>query len=263
MPHYVFDQGYSQEFARLQLLEQYTDEMSQRALLAATPLLGKQVADIGAGAGSMVRWLADQVGPDGTVDAIDIDPRHCRSGLPANAWVVQRDCNTLEPVPRYHAVHCRFLLQHLPDAACTLRVIREALHDGGALVAADSDHTTWHIDADFPFARRAQTAYLRVAENAGWNLTLGRDTADLMRATGFARISAAGYVHYVRGGDLICRFLAASFHALTAKILATGEVGDADLELTVRALKADPDFYMRYLTVWFTTGYRDSSPSSK
>jgi len=256
MPHYLFDQGHAAEFARLQLLEQYTDEMSQRALLAAPPLLGRRVADVGAGAGSIVRWLAQQVGPDGLVDAIDIDPRHCRTGLPANARVVQRDCDTLEPLPRYHAVHCRFLLQHLPDAAHTLRVIQGAMQEGGALVTADSDHTSWQIDADFPFARRVRTAYLRVAVNAGWNLTLGRDTPDLMRAAGFGGISAAGYVHYVRGGDVICRFLAASFRALAAKILATGEADEEDLELTVRALDTDQGFYQRYVTVWCTTGYK-------
>ena len=39
---------------------------------------GFSCLEVGAGSGSIARWMADEVGPAGRVLAVDIDPRWCR-----------------------------------------------------------------------------------------------------------------------------------------------------------------------------------------
>jgi SAM-dependent methyltransferase len=254
MARYVFRQDYQRERERLQLLERYSDGISQRALLDSVQLSGCHCAEVGAGAGSITRWLSIQAGSQGTVDAIDIDLRHIPADLPANVRVLEQDIDKAEIAGRYDAIHCRFLLLHLPDANSTLSKLYGALTNRGTLVAIDSDHSTWEIGPRYPFAQRTRAAYLAVARNAGWNLALGRDLPEMLEAAGFANVSAAGYVEYTRGGSDACRFLAASFRSLEAELLETGLLTRYDLEETITALNADLDFAMRYVTIWAVTG---------
>ncbi len=39
---------------------------------------GARCLEVGAGSGSIARWMADEVGPAGRVLAVDLDPRWCR-----------------------------------------------------------------------------------------------------------------------------------------------------------------------------------------
>ena len=59
------------EEERLKLLEQVFDPGSRQRRELVRP--GWRCLEVGAGRGSMAAWLAEQVGPDGQVVAIDID----------------------------------------------------------------------------------------------------------------------------------------------------------------------------------------------
>lgn len=259
MARYVFRQDYEHERDRLVLLERYSDYISQRALLDSVPLTGSRCADIGAGAGSMVCWLARQVGSRGVVEAIDVDSRHLPKNLPDNVRVIKGDIDRLDVSQRYDAIHCRFLLLHLPNAGLTLNALFRALKPHGTLVVIDSDHSTWEVDSRYPSARRVRSAYLEVARNADWNLALGRELPQMLESAGLKNVTGDGYVQYARGGGNACRFLAASFRSLERELLETGLVNRADLEETIWALNASLEFAMRYVTIWAVRGSRGKS----
>src|SRR5512139_3160536 len=63
------------ERVRLSLLEQRLDAQSRRYVTALGTQKGWRCLEVGAGHGSIVRWLAAQVGPEGRVVATDINPR--------------------------------------------------------------------------------------------------------------------------------------------------------------------------------------------
>src|ERR1700722_10195781 len=70
---YWFDNSLADEGNRLRLLEEIADPRSVRLLSDLHVGVGWRCAELGAGGGSMVRWLADQVGESGQVLAVDRD----------------------------------------------------------------------------------------------------------------------------------------------------------------------------------------------
>ncbi len=87
------------ERERLGLLERLRDPFSQRHLAALGIREGWRCLEVGAGHGSVARWLAEQVGPQGRVVATDINPRFLAEMELPNVEVLQHDirADPLEP----------------------------------------------------------------------------------------------------------------------------------------------------------------------
>src|SRR2546427_8101766 len=101
------DAEHDAERARLDLLEQAGDPISQRRLSALGIGRGWRCLEVGAGGGSMVRWLAREVGPTGAVVAVDINTRFLVD-LPANVEVRAHDVRADDFEPdAFDLVHCR------------------------------------------------------------------------------------------------------------------------------------------------------------
>jgi 2-polyprenyl-3-methyl-5-hydroxy-6-metoxy-1,4-benzoquinol methylase len=69
---YIYDQGFSEERARLASIASLWDPGSEAVLDALGIAAGWRCLEVGAGGGSLVRWMA---GRGATVTAIDIDTR--------------------------------------------------------------------------------------------------------------------------------------------------------------------------------------------
>ncbi len=127
---------------RLRLLGRSGDELHLRpAVRPGPPLAGAVCLEVGAGAGSVARWLADRAGPGGLVVATDADPRFL-AGTAATGVEVRRHDILADPLEpgRYDLVHCRALLCHLPDPGLALYTMAAAVRPGGWLLAEDADY---------------------------------------------------------------------------------------------------------------------------
>ncbi len=234
-----------QEHARLRFLEDLYDPRCQQALLSAGLVPGMRVLEIGPGAGSMLRWLADQVGPQGRVTALDRDPRFLSGFSRPNASVVTGDIRDVTLAGPFDLVFMRFVLMHLPNPVRTLRDILDLLGPGGALVAVDLDMcthiaaSTGHPGAALFDGRRAALVDGLVAEGV-MNLNFARQIGPLIRAAGF-RLEALSYeTHLVEGGtEAALHWRRGSEHTVRA-LDATGRAdpGAADF----LPLHDDPDF---------------------
>ena len=122
------------EEGRLALLERRFDAGTVRRLGDLGVRSGWRCLEVGAGHGSIARWLSEKVGRDGSVIAADIDTRFL-TGLPDNVDVRALDIRDLEPEPDFDLVHCRALLMHLRDPADAIARIVAALRPGGVLLA--------------------------------------------------------------------------------------------------------------------------------
>jgi 2-polyprenyl-3-methyl-5-hydroxy-6-metoxy-1,4-benzoquinol methylase len=120
------------ERRRLALLTRVSDPITFRRLTDLGIRQGWRCLDVGAGDGSVARWLAECVGPEGHVVATDLNTRFLDGHHLPNLEVRQH--NLIEDgleAAHYDLVHCRFVLQHLPDPAEGLRRLLNAVRPGG------------------------------------------------------------------------------------------------------------------------------------
>lgn len=117
---YAFDNDDTESVDRHQYLATILDEFTCSRLSSVGDLAGRRCLELGAGGGSVARWLAARVGPTGRVLATDLNTRH----IPRDQGyeVLQHDV-IAEPVPTgpWDLIHARLVLLHLKPGArsCT------------------------------------------------------------------------------------------------------------------------------------------------
>src|SRR6185437_8713586 len=102
---------------RLAGIEALWDAGTQ-AILSRFVAPGARVLEAGAGGGSVVSWLASQVGDSGHVLAVDIDTRFVEPLASDVVEVRKADLVTGDlPVGEYDVVHSRMVLEHITERA--------------------------------------------------------------------------------------------------------------------------------------------------
>ncbi|MCA1835843.1 MAG: class I SAM-dependent methyltransferase, partial [Actinobacteria bacterium] len=213
------------ERRRLQVLERLRDPLTVRRLRRLGVTAGWRCLEVGVGAGSIVRWLSDAVGPTGQVLAIDIDIRLLRGLDAANVEVrVQDLLGEHWGLAGFDLVHVRAVLHHLPrrQKQAIARLI-SALRPGGWLLVEELDMVADDQLQPGPWGQvRAAFAHLPQADYT-WAPALPALVADSLIETG-----TESDVDIGTGSSDVAEFLRLSLHALRAPFLAT-ETVDADL----------------------------------
>jgi trans-aconitate methyltransferase len=143
------------EAARLQSLQTLRDASTIRNLERLGVTAGWHCAELGAGAGSIARWLADTVGTDGSVTAIDSDTALLGDlAKRPNASVVEGDLMTMAfGEARFDLVHSRAVLMHLENPDTVIEHIVPALRPGGVVFFEEVDGAPAQraaLDGDLP-----------------------------------------------------------------------------------------------------------------
>jgi SAM-dependent methyltransferase len=254
MAEYTLAQEGAEELerARLGLLEEACDPHTVRQLDAIGVGEGWRCLDVGAGAGSVTRVLADRVGDSGSVLAIDLDV-----GLLeplAGGRVEVRRHNLLAkplPEPAFDLVHARNLLMHLPGRLDALRRLLAAVRPGGWLAVHEPDFTSMAVSPSSAAWRRAWTAFYDAAVAGGWDPGYGGRLIDDLAALDLADLQGETLVRYVQGGSVFARLFVHSLERFRDRMLALG-AADEDLEAAQRLLRgADVTFRPpAFTTAW-------------
>src|SRR5262245_466666 len=93
---YQFSNAWEMADVRLDWLELAHDSATKRRAVENGVKAGAHCLEVGAGRGSIIRWLSDVVGPPGRVAAVDIDPRFLQNLASGNVEVQQLDIVTAE-----------------------------------------------------------------------------------------------------------------------------------------------------------------------
>jgi SAM-dependent methyltransferase len=196
---YLFEHTWEQERHRLGLLEQVFDE-GTRQYLGALPLpAGGRCLEVGAGAGSVARWLCQRVGSEGRVVATDLDTDFLETLTEENLEVRRHDIvsDDLE-TGAFDLIHSRLVLEHIPERDAVVRRLAAALRPGGWLVLEDFD---WGSLGVVPGCRaadlleRAHEGARRVFTAAGYDCEHGRKLPGGLAAAGLVDIGAEGRVY--------------------------------------------------------------------
>jgi len=131
------------------------DDVYRRPLATALDRLGIgpgwRCVDVGAGGGDVSMALAEIVGRDGRVYAVDSDPRARDEAAAAAAAfsqvlaITQAGEDLLLP-EQVDLAFCRFLLMHVIDPAVVLDRMRRAVRPGGYLVAQEPITSAGRVD---------------------------------------------------------------------------------------------------------------------
>lgn len=213
--------------------------------------------EIGAGAGSIAYWLAEQI-PDGQVTATDIDLRHVPV-LP-NVTRLRHDIATdpLEPAA-FDLIHARLVLAHLPNRYQVLGKLVDALASGGVLVIEEFAAGGWDrcvLDTPDPEAHRLFADYhealIAVMESAGTDTGWGRDVHQAMRECGLFNVRAEFWARTWHGGQAGCLLPHAASAQLRPKLVEAG-MSDEDID-RFRALLLNPQLVIHNSLAVSTSG---------
>jgi SAM-dependent methyltransferase len=245
MAAYLFEHDWDDERDRLDVLEQVFDPAS-RDCLGRVPLPpGGQCLEIGAGAGSIARWLCDRVGPTGRVVATDLDTGFLEARTETNLEVRRHDivADDLE-TDAFDLIHARLVLEHLPQRDQVVRRLVRALRPGGWLVLEDFDWSSFVPASGCTggdlMARAVETLH-RVFPAAGAATDFGRALPLDFRAVGLVEVGAEGRVHVGLGGTPVATWWRMTLAKLGPPMIGTGLMTGTDVDELLRACE-DPGF---------------------
>jgi SAM-dependent methyltransferase len=237
------------EGARLEQLERVCDPVTTKRLQALGVGPGWACLEVGAGRGSVARWLAGRVGPTGRVVAADIDARLLRGIEGPGIEVREHDvlARDFEPAA-YDLVHARALLMNLPDPARALARMADAVKPGGFLCLEEVDWRSLSaVDRAHPqaaeFERLSHAGFEAVRAAGASDGYFGRRVQGLLEGLGFAQVGGDGVAQIGRGGDHPTgRFQRLALRLPVAQLLVTkGVMTGAQYELLC-SLYEDPAF---------------------
>ncbi|MCX5071737.1 methyltransferase domain-containing protein [Streptomyces sp. NBC_00513] len=222
---------------------------------------GWNCLDLGAGTGTVSRRLLREEHVD-SVLAVDRDVRFLTAHPLPGLDVMEADITApdFDPGRRFHLVHARFVLMHLPERPRLISSLTRLLLPGGVLVISDAVDPNDDAAADTtPYTRVMRAMWQGLRNTIGTDVSRITDHPHLLRAAGLARVGAEIRVPPLLPGSPISRFWADTWDRARAAIVATGQVDDASVDAAMAYLDSPDcaDLSAGMLTAW---GRNDPAP---
>jgi SAM-dependent methyltransferase len=244
------DREADDELTRLKLIEEFNDPSTFRQLDTIGVTEGWRCLEVGAGAGSVVRWLSQRAGSAGHVVAADLDVRFL-GDISAQNVEVRRCDITQDPIEpsSYDLVHARNVMMHLRDPKAALRRMAAALRPGGWLMVEDVDNGTVEAaDPAHPFAAgfdvcaQARIKFLLAA--GVMDLRYGRTLPVQLAELNLTDVANEAVALVGPGHSPMSQLMIRSFRPMDDAMVANGVIGQADASDAQRAFE-DPSFLYR------------------
>lgn len=232
---YIFaDTQLQSELTRLQALETVCDPLSQRLLEATGITTNWHCLEIGAGAGSIMRWMSNKVGMSGRVTAIDMNTRFIKNVRLNNVEIIEADANRVDLAEEsFDLIHVRHVLVHQQDRHLLNKILR-LLKPQGWLVIEEPDFSQTKFITGTQIQQQAVTkvnlAICQMFTNQGKDYALGAKLPSLLQQLNLQQIGVENDVPISAGGSDIALLMKLSARQLTEKYLATNKVTQADIE---------------------------------
>jgi SAM-dependent methyltransferase len=259
-PPYVFDNDDRGAADRHRYLTAMLDETTVARLAALGDLTGRRCLELGAGGGSIARWLADQVGPSGQVIVTDLNPRH----IPAHPGytIVRHDLRSDRlPASRLDLIVARAVLMHVDGREEILPRLAGALAPGGVLLVEDFHTAVSDLvlaapspDARALYDRFQSTLVEQILPAHGTDPTWAPRIHAAMLAAGLTDVDTHIFARSWPGGTAGALISGVNIDQVSTELLARGFI-PAELD-SLRRLVADPRLVLRSNLTYSTLGRR-------
>jgi len=217
--------------------------MTQRRLAVLGVSQGWSVLEVGGGGGSIAQWLCRQVGADGQVTATDINIRFLQEIHEYNFKAISHDITTEDlPEGKFHLVHTRWLLHHLPQPERVIERMIAALRPGGWLLLEEVDFfpvqtSTSPLYVDFMLALTST-----VVSGSGRDCLWARTLPALVAERGLADVGGEGDFAFLRGGSPVAEFFQLTGEQMRDQVVSSGALSAERFDAGL-ALLDDPKFW--------------------
>jgi len=260
MTPYIFDNAAEAETAeRFASLDALYNFRTFRFLETAGIGPGWRCLEVGGGSGAVAAWMAERVGPSGSVLVTDIDPRFIEragGGKLANVELRRHDVS-LDPLPEqaFDLIHARLVLCHVPQRHRALARLVAALKPRGWLVIEEFDgrlidRTIPLLDAAAAPFKRVVGALARLMDERGFEAEWPRRLYGHLKAAGLTEVGMEGHLAVRKGGSLGASLDAANFAQVRKEAVARELVANAEIDAVLARLDT-PDFAV-FSPVMFT-----------
>ncbi|MFI6444380.1 class I SAM-dependent methyltransferase [Kitasatospora sp. NPDC050543] len=192
--------------------------------------------DVGAGTGTVARWLAGEAAA-ADVLAVDRDVRFLEPYAGGTLRILAADITAPDFDPgRFDLVHARFVLMHLPDSRRLIARLRDLLVPGGHLVLGDAIDLTTAGPPDTPYRLAMRAMWQALRASIGTDVSWTPDYPHLLRELGLSEVAAEVHVPPLTEGSPIASFWLDTWARSREAMLATGLLGAAQLAEAQEAL---------------------------
>ncbi|MBV9932399.1 MAG: methyltransferase domain-containing protein [Alphaproteobacteria bacterium] len=214
---------------------------------------GMTVLDVGAGPGFAAADLAEIVGPEGRVVALErsgrflaaLRDRAGRLGLD-NIVVREQDVCALPIQEPADAAWCRWVLSFAADPARVVAHIAGALRPGGVAVFHEyADYGSWRMMPPDPLVDRFRELVMRSWRESGGEPDIALRLPRLLAAAGLDLVATRPLIDIVGPADVTWRWPAAFMASNAARLAELGYLGAEEAGAMAGALEAvSPDTLM-------------------
>jgi SAM-dependent methyltransferase len=253
------DRAVDLETRRLAALTAWRDPTTFRVLSDVGLGPGWSCLEVGAGSGTVARWMAERVSPAGSVLSTDIDLRfHCEP----TAGMEVREVDVMSgllPHDAFDVVHARALLMHLPDRAAAVDELVATLRPGGWLVIEDSDWRAFEAQPlPEPLATVADAMNNGLRRRTGWDPNSGGSALRLFAERGLVDLDVSGETMTLHGGTESTDWWTLGIEQAAPRLIEAGAVSQEQLDGALAILRA-PDFVMMSQLLLAIRGRRPTS----
>jgi ubiquinone/menaquinone biosynthesis C-methylase UbiE len=250
---YLLDNAAQQTGCRFSGLEAGLDENTKAGLSAVGITAGWRCLEIGAGSGSIARWMAERVGAHGHVLATDIDTRWIQGN-----GLSQRHDVAADPLAQdeFDLIHARLVLGWLPTRDAVLSRLVAALRPEGWLVVEDFDPVLYHcldpLNDDERVFDKVRDAFHRALQRRDLDTTWPRTLSHRFALAGLEQVGAAGHLAICHGGSPAAQLWIANIDQLGDGLIQAGQITAAERDTFLR-LNHDLSFVGNYpllITAW-------------
>lgn len=231
---YVFDNSQDcSELDRLQLIERIFDPKSKRRILSSGITSGWRCLEVGAGAGSIARWMSEIVGESGKVVAVDLDTKYIDNIDLPNVEVIKADIRNLSLENHsFDVIHARYVLIHISDFRLALANMIKLLKPDGWLVLEEPDFGAARaiVGQGIESVNRINQSIWQMFENREMDHAFGLKLPAIAQKFNLHLLSIENDTHLANGGTDIAKMMKMSALQLSEKYISTGKSTLDDIE---------------------------------